>query len=83
MEFMNFSNNEIRKVITHVSSRWLSLGKFLEKCNGTLWDSLMQRDSLKSFVLSNFDLDNAPTENNPDEKPIRENKIGKSIQTTC
>ena len=41
-EFLNFSNNEAKKVINHVSSRFLSLGRCLERCSGTLWDSLMQ-----------------------------------------
>ena len=45
---MNFNNNEVRKVMNHVSSRWLSLGKCLERY-WTLWDSLMQWDSLESF----------------------------------
>ena len=49
-EFMfNFKNNEVRKVINHVSTRWLSLGKCLER-------TLMQWDSLESYFLSNFDL---------------------------
>ena len=61
---MNFNNNEVRKVMNHVSSRWLSLGKCLERY-GTLWDSLMQWDSLESF-LSDFNLDDDPTKNNRD-----------------
>ena len=60
---MNFNNNEVRKVM-NVSSRWSSLGKCLERY-GTLWDSLMQWDSLESF-LSDFDLDDDPTKNNQD-----------------
>ena len=30
-EFMNFNYNEVRKVIYHISTRWLSLGKCLER----------------------------------------------------
>ena len=32
----------------------------------------MQQDSLESHFLSTFDLDDDPTENDPDEKPSRE-----------
>ena len=35
----------------------------------------MQWDSLESYFLSNFDLDDEPTENNPDEKPSREKSL--------
>ena len=52
-----------------------SLGKCLESFNGTLWDSLMQWDPLELFFLSNFDLDDVPTENEPDEKPSREKRL--------
>ena len=61
-EFMNFKNNKVRKVVNHVSTRWLSLGKCLET-------TLMHCDSFKPYVLSNFDLDDDHTENDPDEKP--------------
>ena len=47
-EFMNFNNSEVRKAINHISTRWLSLGKCLER-------TLVQRDSLESYFLSNFD----------------------------
>ena len=30
-EFMEFNNNEVRKVIKHLSTKWLSLGKCLER----------------------------------------------------
>ena len=58
---MNFNNNRIRKVISHISTRWLSLGKCLAR---TL---MMQWDSLESYFLSNFYLDDDPFENNLDE----------------
>ena len=44
---------------------------------------MMQWDSLESYFLFNFYLDNDTFENNPDEKPSREKKVGKYIQTTC
>ena len=55
---MNLNNNEVEKVINHVCTRWLSLGKCLER-------TLMQCDSLESYFLSNFNLDDDPTENDP------------------
>ena len=66
---MNFNNNRIRKVINHVSTRRLSLGKCLDR---TL---MMQWDSLESYFLSNFYLDDDPFENNLDEKPRREKRL--------
>ena len=66
---MNFNNNEIKKVINHASTRWLSLGKCLER---TL---MMQWDSLKSYFLSNFYLDDDPFKNNMDKKPSREKRL--------
>ena len=65
---MNFKDNEVRKVINHVSTRWLRLGKCLER-------TLMQWDFLKSYFLSNFDLYDSPTENYPDEKNSREKRL--------
>ena len=35
----------------------------------------MQWGDLESYFLSNFDLDDDPTENNPDEKPSKENSL--------
>ena len=35
----------------------------------------MQWDSLESYFLSNFDLDDDPTENDPAEKPSREMRL--------
>ena len=42
---IEFNNNEVRKVIKHVSTRWLSLGRCLERI-------LMQWDSLESYFVS-------------------------------
>ena len=65
---MNFKNKEDRKVINHVSTRWLSL----EKC---LVRTLMLWDSLESYFLSNFDLDDDPIENSSDKKPSRKKRL--------
>ena len=65
---MNFNNNEVRKVIYHISTRWLSLGKCLER-------TLIQWNPLKLYFMSNFNLDDNPTENDPDEKPSREKRL--------
>ena len=72
-EFMEFNNNEVRKVIKHVSTRWLSLGKCLER-------TLMQWDSLESYFLSYFDLDDDPAEQDPNEKPSREKRLVKAFK---
>ena len=65
---MNLNNNEVRKVIYHISTRWLSLGKCLER-------TLIQWYPLKSYFMSNFNLDDDPTENDPDEKSSREKRL--------
>ena len=64
---------EVRKVIKHVSTRWLSLGKCLER-------TLMQWDSLESYFLSYFDLDADPAEQDPNEKPSREKRLVKAFK---
>ena len=43
-------------------------GKCLER-------TLMQWNSLQSYFLSDLDLDDDPTESNPDEKPSTENRL--------
>ena len=40
----------------------------------------MQWDSLELYFLSNFDLDDDPTENEPDEKPGREKRLVNAIR---
>ena len=65
---MNFKNNEVRKVIYYISTRWLSLRKCLAR-------TLIQWYPLKSYFMSNFNLDDDPTENDPDEKPSREKRL--------
>ena len=67
-ELMNFNNNEVRKLIYHISTGWLSLGKCLKR-------TLIQWYPLKSYFMSNFNLDDNPTENDPDEKPSREKRL--------
>ena len=59
--FINFNNKEFRKAIMHVSTRRLSL----EKC---LVRTLIQCDSLESYFLFSFDLDDDPIESDPDNK---------------
>ena len=65
-KYIEFNNNAMRKIIKHVSTKWLSLGKSLE---GTL----KQWDSLESYFISLFDLDdNEESEN--DDKPSLEKR---------
>ena len=42
----------------------------------------MQWNSLQSYFLSDFDLNDDPIWSDPDEKPSRE-EVGKCIQTIC
>ena len=67
-EFMNFKNNKFRKTTNHISTRRLSFEKYLERI-------LMQWDSFKSNFLSNFNLNDDPTENDTDRKPSREKRL--------
>ena len=39
----------------------------------------MQRDSLKSYFLSYSDLDDGPTENDPDEKHSKEKRLANAV----
>ena len=66
-DYMDFNNNEVRKIIKHVSTRWLSLGKCLER-------TLMQWDSLDSYFISQFDLDDDETTQDEDGKSNREKR---------
>ena len=65
---MNLNNNEVRKVINEASTRWLSFGKCLKYLE--YWCN--RGDSFKSYFLSNFDLDDGPSEKDPDEKSSKE-----------
>ena len=65
-EYIEFNNNAMRKIIKHVSTKWLSLGKSLE---GTL----KQWDSLESYFISLFDLDDNE-ESETDDKPSLEKR---------
>ena len=40
----------------------------------------MQRDFLESYFLCNFDLDEDPVVNNPNEKPSRENRLVNTLK---
>ena len=45
---------------------------------------MMQWDSLESYFLANFYLDDDPFENNQDEKPSREKRLVKTFkQPVC
>ena len=46
-EYMEFTEVEVRKVLKHVSTRWLSLGKSVTR-------TLQQWDGLKPYFLSKF-----------------------------
>ena len=70
---MEFNNNEIRKVIKLVCTRWLSLGKCIER-------TLKQWESLESYFLSYFDLQVDPTENVLDDQPTREKRLVKTFK---
>ena len=65
-EYMELNNNAVKKIIKHLSTRWLSRGKSLE-C------TLKQWDSLESYFISLFDL-NDNEESQDDDKPSREKK---------
>ena len=65
-EYIEFNNNAIRKIIKHVSTRWLSLEKSLER-------TLKQWDSLESCFISLFDLDDNE-ESEDDDKPSLEKR---------
>ena len=63
---MEFNSNAVRKIIKHVSTRWLSLGKSLE-C------TLKQWNSLESYFISLFDLDDNE-ESEDDDKSSKEKR---------
>ena len=44
-DYMAFTNTDIKKMIKHVTTHWLSLGKSLDR-------TLLQWDALKSYFLS-------------------------------
>ena len=67
-DFMEFNSNEVRKIIKHVSTRWLSLGRCLDR-------TLKQWDSLESYFLSYFDLDDDPVNRDPHDKPSRKTRL--------
>ena len=58
---MEFTNTHILKVIKHVSTCWLSLGKCLDRM-------LNQWDALKSYFVSNFDLNDDTCDNEENDK---------------
>ncbi len=71
-DFMEFNNNEVQKVIKHVSTRWLSLGRCIER-------TLKQWDSLESYFLSYFDLQDDP-EDQTNDNTNREKRLVKAFK---
>lgn len=53
-EYMEFPNTEVKEVIKHVSARWLSFVKSLER-------PLMQWEALESYFLSELAYNDANT----------------------
>ena len=49
-DYLVFCNTEVRKVLKHVSARWLSLHKCLERVLN-LWEGL------RSYFLSHYDVE--------------------------
>ena len=41
---------------------------------------MIERDFLESYFLASFDLDDDPTENDPDEESCREKRLGNSFK---
>ncbi|XP_005996930.1 uncharacterized protein LOC102351322 [Latimeria chalumnae] len=66
---MAFCDTEVRKVLKHVVTRWLSLGKLVTRI-------LKQWDALKSYFLSNFDLEDDNTSGSKKKK----SKVGDKEQ---
>ena len=63
---MEFTNTEVKKSIKHVTTRWLSLGKSLDR-------TILQWDALESYFLSEFEDNNEKTKY--DDKVIREVRL--------
>ena len=59
---------QYEKKNNHFSTRHVIFGKCLLR-------TLKQWDSLESYFLSNFNLDDDPSENDRDEKPSREKRL--------
>ena len=54
---MAFTNTEVKKIIKHVTTRWLSLGRSLDR-------TLLQWDALQPYFLSEFDDNNEAKDDN-------------------
>ena len=61
-------SNKVRKVINNISTRCLTLGKFFKENNDAV-------GLFDIYFVSNFDLNDEPTEKDPDEKPSREQSL--------
>ena len=51
-EYLEFTNTEVKKIIKHVTTKWLSLGKSVDR-------TLMQWEALRSYFISEFEEDDA------------------------
>ena len=56
-DYMAFTNTEVKKIIKHVTTRWLSLGRSLDR-------TLLQWDTLQPYFLSEFDDNNEAKDDN-------------------
>ena len=64
-DYMEFTNTEVKKIIKHVTTLWLSLGKSLDR-------TLLQWDALESYFLCEFE-DN-------DEKTKYDDKVTREVR---
>ena len=72
-DFMELNNNEVRKVIKHVSTRWSSLGRCIER-------TLKQWDLFK-VIFSCFDLqDDLEAEDQTNDNTKREKRLVKAFK---
>ena len=62
---MNFTNTQVKKIIKHVTTCWLSLGKSLSR-------TVMQWDALELYFLSEFE--------NDDEKAKDNDKVTREVR---
>ena len=67
-EYMEFTNTEVKNMIKHVTTRWLSLGRSVAR-------TLMQWEALQSYFISEFEENDALNE----EKVTREVRLIKQF----
>ena len=56
-DYMAFTNTEVKKIIKHVTTRWLSLGRSLDR-------TLLQWGALQPYFLSEFEDNNEAKDDN-------------------